>query len=128
MMNKFNSTARLKNAIYSLEVEQMTRRHLLIEQFYQTYDSFKPVNILKSSLNDIASSPYLIDNILGTAVGLVSGYLSKKIVVGASGNLLRKLFGFLMQLGVTNTVTQHPDAIKTIGRVIYQYFLSKKRV
>jgi len=126
-MNKFNSTDRLKNAIYSLEIEQMTKRHLLIEQFYLTCESLKPVNILKSSLNDIAASPYLIDNMMGTAVGLASGYLSKRLVVGASHNLIRKFVGFLMQLGVTNTVAQHPDAIKSIGRFIYNRFLNNSK-
>lgn len=127
-MENITSTAGLKNAIYLLEVEQVFKRQQMIEQLHKTYESFRPVNILKNSLNDIVTSPYLIDNILGTAVGLASGYLSKKIVVGASGNIIRKLVGFFTQLGVTNTVYQHPDAIKSIGRFIYQHFLGKKKV
>jgi len=47
----------------------------------------KPVNLLKSTLKDITSSPYLIDNILGTTIDLATGYLSKKLVVRASGNI-----------------------------------------
>jgi len=74
----------------------------------------KPVNLLRSSIRDVASLPYLIDNIIGTAVGLATGYLSRKIVIGTSGNLIRKLFGFLLQLGVTNTVAQHPGSIKSM--------------
>ena len=125
-MQNRSSTAVLKDTIQLLETEQKIEGRLLKEQFYLTYESLKPVNLLRSSIRDVASSPYLIDNIIGTAVGLATGYLSKKIVIGTSGNIIRKFFGLLMQLGVTNTIAQHPDSIKSIGQFIYQHFLHKK--
>ncbi len=118
----------LKNEIQLLEVQQAMEGELLKEQFYRTYESLKPVNLLKRSFSEVVSSPYLIDNILGTALGLATGYFSKKIVIGSSGNLIRKLLGFVMQLGVTNTVTQHPGTIRSIGQFIYQRFLRKKEM
>ena len=127
-MQNITSTAELKNAIQLLEAEQAVKGQLLKEQFYLTYESLKPVNLLKSTLKDIASSPYLIDNILGTAMGLATGYLSKKIVVGASGNIFRKLFGSVLQFGVTNVVAQHPDAIKSFGQFIFQHIFRKKEI
>ena len=99
-MQNRSSTAVLKDTIQLLETEQEIEGRILKEQFYRTYESLKPVNLLRSSIRDVASSPYLIDNIIGTAVGLATGYLSRKIVIGTSGNLIRKLFGFLLQLGV----------------------------
>ena len=125
-MQNRSSTAVLKDTIQLLETEQKIEGRLLKEQFYLTYESLKPVNLLRSSIRDVASSPYLIDNIIGTAVGLATGYLSKKIVIGTSGNIIRKFFGLLMQLGVTNTIAQHPESIKSIGQFIYQHFLHKK--
>jgi hypothetical protein len=69
-----------------------------------------------------------MDSILGTATGLATGYLSRKIMmIGASGNLFRKLLGSVMQLGVTNVVSQNPDKIKSIGQYIFQHILRKKR-
>lgn len=126
-MQNRSSTAVLKDTIQLLETEQKIEGRLLKEQFYLTYESLKPVNLLRSSIRDVASSPYLIDNIIGTAVGLATGYLSKKIVIGTSGNIIRKFFGLLMQLGVTNTIAQHPESIKSIGQFIYEHFLRKKR-
>jgi len=126
-MQNRSSTAVLKDTIQLLETEQKIEGRLLKEQFYLTYESLKPVNLLRSSIRDVASSPHLIDNIIGTAVGLATGYLSKKIVIGTSGNIIRKFFGLLMQLGVTNTIAQHPDSIKSIGQFIYEHFLRKKR-
>ncbi len=127
-MENISSSAALKNAIQLLEVEQEINRQLLKEQFYFTCESLNPVNLLKNTLYDVATSPDLIDNILGTTVGLVTGYLSKKMVVGASANLVRKLFGFILQLGVTNIVAQHADKIKSIGQFIFQQILTKKEM
>src|SRR5450759_3449830 len=120
-MENITSTAALKNAIQLLEVEQALNGQLLKEQFYFIYESFKPVNLLKSTLKDITSSPFLIDNILGTAMGLATGSLSKKIFIGASGNMFRKLIGSILQVGITNVVARHPDTIKSFGQFIFQH-------
>jgi len=127
-MQNITSTAGLKNAIQLLEAEQAIKGQLLKEQFFLTLESIKPVNLLKGTLKDITSSPFLIDNILGVAVGLATGYLTKKIVISASGSILRKLIGSVLQFGVTNVVAQHPDAIKSVGQSIFQHFLRKKEM
>ncbi|MFA6923483.1 MAG: hypothetical protein WC223_04435 [Bacteroidales bacterium] len=125
-MQEITTISGLKNAIQLLEVEQAANEHLLKEQFHHTYESLKPVNILKSTLHDIASSPYLINNILGTTTGLATGYLTKKIAVGSSKNIFRKLIGSVLQFGVTNVVAQHPDTIKSIAQFIFQNIFNKK--
>jgi|SRR5664280_46060 hypothetical protein len=125
-MQTITSSAGLKDAIQLLEVEQAIKGQLLKEQFYTTYESLKPVNIIKHTLKEISSSPYLLDNIPGTAMGLLSGFLSKKIFVGASGNLIRKLLGSILQLGVTNVVAHNSDIIKSVGQAVLQHFFRKK--
>jgi hypothetical protein len=127
-MQNITSIAELKNAIQLLEVEQFDKGQLLKEQFFITYESLKPVNLLRRTVNDIASSPYLIDNILGASMGLVSGFVSKKIFIGASGNKLRILLGHVLQLGVTNFVALHPGAIRTIGWSFIQHLTRKNRM
>ena len=127
-MENITSAAELKNIIQRLEIEQAIDGQLLKEQFYFAFESLKPVNILRNTLYEITSSPHLMDSILGTAVGLASGYVSRKIVmIGASGNIFRKLLASVMQLGVTNVVSQNPDTIKSIGQFIFQHILRKKR-
>jgi len=126
-MENITSTAGLKNAIQLLEAEQVFKGQLLKEQFYLTCEGLKPFNLLKSTLNNVVSSPYLIDNILGAAIGLATGYLSKKIVVGASGKIFTKLFGSILRLGVTNVVVQHSGSIKSFGQFIFQHIFHKKK-
>jgi hypothetical protein len=126
-MQNINNSVRLKEAIEILEVEQVFKGVALKEQFRHTFESLKPANLILGAFKDIASSPNVIDNILGTSVGLVTGFLSKKIFIGTSGNLFRKLLGSFMQFGVSNFVSNHPDAIKTFGQFIMGQVLRKKR-
>ncbi len=127
-MQKIASVAELKNAIQILEVEQSEKGQLLKEQFFITYKSLRPGNFLRSTMKDISTSPYLFDNILGAAMGLVSGFISRKIFIGASGNKLKKLIGHVLQFGIINFVAMHPGAIKTIGWSIIQRFTRKNRM
>jgi hypothetical protein len=126
-MQNITSAAELKDAIQLLEAEQSIKGQLLREQLFLTYEGLKPVNLLKNALKEISSTPYLIDNISGTAMGLLGGFLSKKIFVGASGNLIRKLFGSVLQIGVTNLVTQNSEIIKSVGQALIQHFFQKKK-
>jgi hypothetical protein len=127
-MESINSTDDIRNAIQLLEDEQAIKLDLLKDQFYITYESLKPVNLIKSTIKEISASPYLVENILGTATSLATGFISRKIVVGASGNLLRKLFGAVLQFGVTNLVANHPEKIRAMGQSLIQHIFHKKDV
>jgi len=98
----------------------------LKDQLFLTYESLKPVNLIKQTLKEISSSPYLIDNISGSAMGLLSGFLSRKIFVGTSGNLIKKLIGSVLQFGITNIVAQNSDVIKSVGQTVLHHFFRKK--
>jgi hypothetical protein len=126
-MQTITATKRLENAIQLLKIDQAIQKQLLREQFQITYESLKPANLLKSSLKEIVTSPDLITNILSNVIGLTTGYFSNKIVVGTSSNVIRRILGSLLQVGVTNTVTNHPDAIKSIGMYFRNMIISFKR-
>jgi hypothetical protein len=127
-MQNITSSAGLKDAIQLLEAQQEIKEQLFKEQLFITYESLKPLNLLKHSLKELSSSPYLIDNISGSAMGLVSGFLSKKIFVGASGNLIRKLIGSILQFGVTNIVAQNSNVITSVGQAIFHHFFRKNEL
>jgi len=106
-MESITTSDELKNAIQILEFDLAVKEQLLKEQVYLTIESLKPANLIRSTLHEITSSPHLIENILGTAAGLISGYFSKKIATGKSGNFVRNLLGTILQFGVTNVVARN---------------------
>ena len=127
-MQNITSSTELKVAIKLLEDEQEIKGQLLKDQLYLAYESLKPLNLLKHTLKEITSSPYMIDNISGGAMGLISGFLSKKIFVGTSGNLIRKLIGSLLQFGITNIVAKNSNVITSVGQAIFHHFIRKNEL
>ena len=127
-MQNITSIAGLKNSIQLLEAEQSIKEQLLKEQLFLAYESLKPVNLIRHTLKEISSSPYLIENISGSAMGLLSGFLSRKIFVGSSGNLFKKLIGSVLQFGITNIVAQNSDVIKSVGQTVLHHFFRKKEL
>jgi len=126
-MQEITSADGLKNAIQLLESEQADKEKQVKEQFLLTVESFKPVNLLKSTLDEVKSSPYLIDNILSTAMSLTTGFITRKIVIGASGNKFRKLIGNILQFGIINLVAQHQGTISSLGHTAIKFLLRKKQ-
>ena len=126
-MGNITTPAVLKNAILLLETEQAVHLQNLREQFFLTYESLKPAKLIENTLKDIASSPFLVNNIVVTFVGLISGYISQKAITGKSGSKLRKLFGYILQFGITNIVAQNPETIKSFGNFISEHIFHKKR-
>jgi len=126
-METINSAAELKLAIQTKHFQHAIQGQMLKTELFITFESLKPINIIKNSLYEITSSPYLLDNMVGAIAGLVSGYVSKKIAVGTSPNLFRKIMGSLLQFGVTNLVAQHPEALKSFGQMIIEKIFHKAR-
>ncbi len=125
-MQNITSASELKNAIQLLEEEQAVKLLFLKEQFYVTYEGLKPMNLLKNAVNDVVSTPVLLDNIVSTATGMVTGYISKKVFVGSSGGPLRKLVGSVLQYGITNLISKHPETVKSVGQFIINSLFHKK--
>jgi len=123
-MEKITSTNNLRNAILLLEAERAESGALLKENFYQTYERFKPVNLIRSAVRDVISAPQLTDDVLGATVGLAAGYLTKK-VIGGKEDGTRRLIGSILGNGVTNLVAQHPESIKSIGKFVVSIFSQK---
>lgn len=125
-MQEITSIAGLKNAIQVLEVEQSIKEQQLKEQLFLTYESLRPINLIRNTLKEIFSTTSLSENLSGTAMGMTSGFLLKKIFIGRSGNIFRKLFGSILQFGIAKIIAQNSELIKSAGHTLFQYFLTKK--
>ncbi|HTA83810.1 MAG TPA: hypothetical protein VK783_12775 [Bacteroidia bacterium] len=113
-----NKTDILKESISLLEQKQIKELIVLKEQFHRVYESLKPINQIKGALHGIATMPDIKNAIISNVIGLTTGYLSKKVVVGGSHNPLKKLLGIFLQFAVANTVLKHSGIIKTGTEVL----------
>jgi hypothetical protein len=115
-MQTITSTINLKTTIRQMEIEQAAQWQQVREQFNATYESFKPVNLIKSNLKEVVSSKSLIYSLLTVGLSLASGYYSKKLVVGSSVGIFRKLLGSAVQMGVSAFSAKQTYALQTNGQ------------
>jgi hypothetical protein len=122
--DRITSVAALKSAIKVLEVEQKAKEMELKDQFYLTYDSLRPVSIIRNTLKGLFSSSR--EDLSGTAIGAAGGYLVKKVLIGSSGSLLRKLIGTAVQVGMTSFASHKSEAIKSFAFSLLQRVFRRK--
>jgi len=116
----------LEERILVLEETQAFQLQLLKEQVHITHESLKPINLIKNILHDTATSPEFKKNFTGNVVGITSGYLSRKILLGTSHNPIKKLLGALFQFAVGNFVSQHTDTIGAVAKNVVQNVMKKR--
>jgi hypothetical protein len=110
----------LRVAILQLEIKQAEEGKVLKEQFLATYESIKPINLIRSIFTEAAESKDLQDNLVNTTIGLSAGYLSKVLFQGISGSPIKKFLGTALMFGIKNLVAQNPEAVKTWGRIFFK--------
>jgi hypothetical protein len=124
-MENINSAAELKLAIQAKQFEHAIQGELLKDQLMIAFESLKPISLIKNTLSELTSSPYLIENMMSAITGLATGYVSKKIAIGTSHNIFRKIMGSVLQFSVTNLIAQHPEVLKNLGQIIIEKIFHK---
>jgi hypothetical protein len=114
-MQKKRLTEGLKRAIVTLEHRQTEDENLLKEQVSHAYESLKPINVLHKTLNELITPSELKDSLVQSVLGILSGYLSRKILVRSSTNAFLRLAGIFVQFSVTNLVSHNSEAIKKVA-------------
>ena len=108
-----NAMILLKENIVLLEIEQEQNRLLLKEEFKNTFEALRPVNLFKNTFQEITESPDFKNNLIDSIIGIATGFISKKIIVGNTHNPFKQIMGVILQLTITSMVTKNADAIKS---------------
>lgn len=125
-MQKIMNIAELKTAIKQTENRQIADWILLNEQIVIVRKSLHPLELLKRSFKEIVFSPPAKDTLLGTVMGLSAGVISKALIVGATHNPLKILFGALLQMKVSSTVAKNAGTVGFIATNLMHFFNKKK--
>jgi len=125
-MAKQTAVESLKESIRLLEIQQAEEGKILKEQFKATYESLKLVNLVKSSLKELTDSVEIKNNLFESIVSIVTGYLSKKLMISSTSNPFKKILGVLIQLGVTNLVAKNAETIRFFITELIDRFLHPK--
>ncbi len=110
-LDKIANAIDLTTAIKRLERRRMIMEEDLKDEFHIMLESLKPANILRNTIHEVQASTELKHNILKVALGLGAGYFSRKLVIGKSAGIVKKVLGTALQYGITNFVAKknHSD-------------------
>src|SRR3954462_2388055 len=125
-MEKTTTVAQLRASILLLEIQQKKEGKLLKEQFNITYENLRPVNLIRNTIRELATTPGMKDDLLTTSISMVTGFLAKKAVVGNTNNPIKQVLGSLLQMGVTSIVAKNSDGLKNGVMKFINAFLTKR--
>lgn len=96
----------LNDAILLLEARRKHEYEDLKSQFYETTETFRPINIFNQAVKDFKEGPEIKTNLFETLLSISGGYFSKKILVGKSNSIVKKVLGYVLQFAVTNFISK----------------------
>lgn len=112
-MKPINATDTLQEMIVLLQKKQTVELMQLKDQYHYTYESLRPLNIVKNIFTDMTTSAELRGNLINNIVGISTGYLTKKVMLGATHNPIKRILGTLLQFVITNVVTKYSNTPKS---------------
>jgi hypothetical protein len=125
---EIKNSADLRAAIIELENKKQEQKRQLAISYHAVTESLKPMNLIKSTFSSAKESPGLTGSLLNAGIGLGVGFLSKKLLIGKSAGLVKKILGPAIQMGVASVVANNSGNFKTVGkRLLQTLFRSKKR-
>ena len=101
---EINNTTELENAIASLSQKSSAQTAALKNQFGDVIECLKPANLLKTAVNNFAANQGVAKVAVGTIVAVEAGALSRKMIVGKSGNMFRRIMGKMVEFAVARSV------------------------
>ncbi len=111
-MAKPDASEMLKESIRLLEIRQAEEGKILKDQFKLTYESLKPANLFKNTVKELTESVEVKNTLFETVVSILTGYLTKKMMVSSKSSVFMKLLGAILQFGVTSVMAKNAEAIR----------------
>jgi len=105
-MKKITEAEALREKIILLQQKQAADLQSLKTQLHDTYESLKPVNLIKTAFQEMISLDELKNTLISSITGLVTGYLSKKILVGETNNPFKKTLASVIEFIVASVVAK----------------------
>ncbi len=126
-MKQKSNVELLNDEIRLLKNKQAYEFEIMRHQFHKTAEGLKPLNLISSTLREVITLPATGNKLIDNTIGMATGFLTKKFLVGASSNPIKRGLGTLLQFGISNVVYKNSFAIKAIGGAILLSIFSKKK-
>jgi hypothetical protein len=110
-MYKINNDKSLAAAILNLEAQREVELQILKVHAGYTLHELNPVNIVKEKIHDgflnigdTVHSQSFKNGLFKAGIGIATGFLTKKFLVGSNAGILKRLLGTAVQAAVSGFV------------------------
>jgi len=124
-MNITNA-ANLKQAISLLQNKRQAQKKQIAADATVIYQSIQPINIIKNTINKLIATPAINNNALDMLMGVGAGMVSKKLILGKSASIIKKVLGGVIEFGVSNIIASNATPIKSFGIALFSKIVGKK--
>ena len=127
MKKTITNSEELAEAIAALELKAAAQRRDIEETFHAVAEDLQPFNLMKNGLRSVFSSEHK-GELLNALIGLGSGLLSRKLILGKSTGFVGKTVGKAIQWGMAGLISQNAEKIKEkAGGIIDRLFKRKAK-
>ncbi|WP_416866208.1 MAG: hypothetical protein ACMVP2_00115 [Imperialibacter sp.] len=113
---KIDSPESLRFAILQLQQNQLLEGALLKKQFKLTFESIKPLNLIKGALSDVAQSTGISSFFHHHKSADTDGDEPASLTAQPPRNSIKTIIGSLVLLGISGTVAKNSVLLKSLGR------------
>jgi hypothetical protein len=103
-MKTINQKAQLATKIALLRNKQEADFLILKDQYHITIDSFKPINLIKNSLEDVITSPGLKMSLLGGAIGFGTNYIKNNILNQTFKSPVKRILSNVLKFAINKVI------------------------
>jgi len=122
-MKSIRNEHELKETIRTFSIQCDEEKDILKQNFHLAYANLKPINLVKHAIKAMIESKELKQNALDYAIGISSGFMTKKLVQGGLHHPLKKILGTILQIGVTQFVYKNPQKVKSAGFGLMKFLI-----
>jgi hypothetical protein len=126
MIRKVKNTDDLALAIAELELKAAVQKKDLQESFIAVSENLRPVNLIKNGVRSVFSGEHK-EELVNVLIGLGTGILSRKLILGRTSGFVGKTVGKAIQWGMAGLVSKNAEKIKEkAGELIDKIFHKHK--
>ena len=114
-MQTLNSLQTLEVHIAALERKQKEQKEAITEEFHGFVESIKPANLLLKLFRSVNESPDLKADMLKGAIGLGTGFLTNKLLLGKINGPFKAILAAVLPAVMTKAAVDVPAKIKENG-------------
>jgi hypothetical protein len=126
MKKKVKNADDLAGAIAELELKATAQKKDLQETFESVSENLTPLNLVKAGVSSVFSAEHR-EGMFNVLIGLGTGILSRRLILGKSTGFVGKTIGKAIQWGMTGLVSKNAEKIKEkAGELIDKIFKRHK--